>query len=218
MTWSCPPAATARLGCPGSWPVCGTGSILARVARRGRSGGRRDPGGVGPGGCAPGRGDVGERGRPAGPGAGRAGGPGGGRCGPLVAVAAHSGADRGAAGLVGVVCQATAPSVEHARWLVEDLRAVTGEPVVVIPVGDRPYRVEELRAVLQVPVTVPLAIDRAGVAALYAGRHIAPLPVHDAGPHRRLGPGRLAGPGGGGVRCRVTPSWRGRCRPRWPGS
>ena len=71
------------------------------------------------------------------------------------------------ADLVGVVCQAMPSSVEHARWLAEELRTVVPGGAIVVPVGDRPHRPDELRAVFTVPVAAPLAVDRAGAAMLY---------------------------------------------------
>jgi hypothetical protein len=70
------------------------------------------------------------------------------------------------AGVVGVVCQANAVSVGHARALVEELGVFGAGQVVVVVVGERPYRLGEVQSVFAVPVIGPLAVDPAGVAAL----------------------------------------------------
>lgn len=74
------------------------------------------------------------------------------------------------ADLVLVVTRPAPGHVEHARWLVEELRAVGPHvPIAVLAVGDRPYPRAELEPIFDVPVLGPLAWDRTGTAALYAG-------------------------------------------------
>lgn len=73
------------------------------------------------------------------------------------------------AGVVGVVCQPHPASVEHARWLVDELRTYQAARVVVLVVGERPYRIGEVRGAFGVPVLGPIPADPTGVGALYAG-------------------------------------------------
>lgn len=64
--------------------------------------------------------------------------------------------------VVAVVCAPTVEGIEAARWLVEPLESVAAGPVVLLPVGDRPYGPEEVAAAVGVPVAGPLAWDPRG--------------------------------------------------------
>lgn len=68
--------------------------------------------------------------------------------------------------VIGIVCRSTLGGVEHARWLVEPLRAMTGMPVVMVLVGDRGYAGDEVAAALGVPCVGVMAWDSRGVDAL----------------------------------------------------
>lgn len=72
------------------------------------------------------------------------------------------------ADVVGVVCAATAPSVEHARRLLDAVRGTARCPVAVVVVGTRPYRGDEIAEVVDAPVAGVLAWDPRGVGALWA--------------------------------------------------
>jgi Flp pilus assembly CpaE family ATPase len=72
------------------------------------------------------------------------------------------------ADVVGVVCRATAPGVEHARRSMDALRGTARCPVAVVVVGGRPYPGEEVAAALDVPLAGVLAWDRRGVTAMWA--------------------------------------------------
>jgi Flp pilus assembly CpaE family ATPase len=77
------------------------------------------------------------------------------------------------ADVVAVVCRATAPSVEHARRLVDSLRAAVRCPVAVLVVGTRPYAGEDVAAALDLPLAGVLAWDPRGTAAQWAlGRRV----------------------------------------------
>lgn len=67
---------------------------------------------------------------------------------------------------VAVVCAPTVEGTEAARWLVDPLEAVATGPVVLLPVGDRPYGPEEVAAAVGVPVAGPLAWDPRGLRVL----------------------------------------------------
>lgn len=69
--------------------------------------------------------------------------------------------------VVGVVCRATAPSVEHARRLVDAIRGTARCPVAVVVVGGRPYPGEEVAAALDVPLAGVLAWDPRGVTTMW---------------------------------------------------
>ena len=69
------------------------------------------------------------------------------------------------ADVVGLVCRSTAPSVEHARRLVEPLRAAARCPLAVVVVGTRPYAGEDVAAALDLPLAGVMAWDPRGVAA-----------------------------------------------------
>lgn len=71
--------------------------------------------------------------------------------------------------VVMVVCHATPTSVQHARWLLEELRAALPAPAVVVVVGERPYRVAAVQAAFAVPVLGPVAWNPKGVNELCVG-------------------------------------------------
>ena len=73
----------------------------------------------------------------------------------------------GGANLVAVVCRPTAPSVEHARHLIDRVREVS-RPLAVVLVGDRPYGADEVAAALETPVAGVMAWDAGAVGALWA--------------------------------------------------
>jgi hypothetical protein len=72
------------------------------------------------------------------------------------------------ADVVGVVCRATAPSVEHARRSMDALRGTARCPVAMVVVGGRPYPGEEVAAALDVPLAGVLAWDPRGVTSMWA--------------------------------------------------
>jgi hypothetical protein len=69
---------------------------------------------------------------------------------------------------VGLVCRATAPSVEHGRRLVDALRRTARSPLAVVVVGGRPYSGDEVAAALDVPLAGVLAWDPRGVGVMWA--------------------------------------------------
>jgi Flp pilus assembly CpaE family ATPase len=73
------------------------------------------------------------------------------------------------ADLVGLVCRPTVGGIEAARLALERLRLAARAPVVVIVVGRKPYRPEEIAGHLDVPLGGTLAWDPRGVAALWVG-------------------------------------------------
>lgn len=79
-----------------------------------------------------------------------------------------------------LVCRPTAPSVEHARHLLDRVRQVHRD-VAVLLVGERPYGADEVAAVIETPVAGVLAWDPRGVASLWS-----------EGPSRRWQRGWLA--------------------------
>jgi hypothetical protein len=72
------------------------------------------------------------------------------------------------ADVVGVVCRATAPGVEHTRRLVDAMRGVARCPLALLVVGARPYPGEEIAAVLDVALAGVLAWDPRGVTGMWA--------------------------------------------------
>ena len=72
------------------------------------------------------------------------------------------------ADVVGVVCRATAPSVEHTRRLVDSVRGAARCPLAVVVVGARPYPGDEISAVLDVPLAGVVAWDPRGVTGMWA--------------------------------------------------
>lgn len=68
--------------------------------------------------------------------------------------------------VVGVVCAPTVEGVEAARWLIDPLRSTVAGSVVLVLVGDRPYRPPEVAAVVGVPLVGVLAWDARAVNAL----------------------------------------------------
>jgi hypothetical protein len=72
------------------------------------------------------------------------------------------------ADVVGVVCRATAPSVEHTRRLVDAVRGTARCPVVVVVVGARPYPGDEIAAAVDAALAGVLAWDPRGVTAMWA--------------------------------------------------
>ena len=70
-----------------------------------------------------------------------------------------------AATVVAVVLRPTVDGVEHARHLVEPLRAAARQ-VRLLCVGDKPYDPADVGAALGVDVLGTLALDAAGVAQL----------------------------------------------------
>jgi MinD-like ATPase involved in chromosome partitioning or flagellar assembly len=72
------------------------------------------------------------------------------------------------ADVVGVVCRATAPSVEHSRRLVDAVRGTARCPVAVVVVGARPYPGDEIAAALDAPLAGVVAWDPRGVMAMWA--------------------------------------------------
>ncbi|MFW6033533.1 MAG: hypothetical protein ACOC9R_00245 [bacterium] len=72
------------------------------------------------------------------------------------------------ADVVGVVCAATAPSVEHARRVIDTIRGAARCPLAVLVVGTRPYSGDEIAAVVDVPLAGVLAWDPRGVGDLWA--------------------------------------------------
>ena len=73
------------------------------------------------------------------------------------------------ADLVGLVCRPTVGGIEAARLTLERLRAAARAPVVVVVVGRKPYRPEEIAGHLEVPLGGTLAWDPRGVTALWVG-------------------------------------------------
>ena len=73
------------------------------------------------------------------------------------------------ADLVGLVCRPTVGGIEAARLALERLHLAARAPVVVIVVGRKPYRPEEIAGHLDVPLGGTLAWDPRGVAALWVG-------------------------------------------------
>jgi Flp pilus assembly CpaE family ATPase len=73
------------------------------------------------------------------------------------------------ADLVGLVCRPTVGGIETARLALERLRAAARAPVVVVVVGRKPYRPEEIAGHLDVPLGGTLAWDPRGVGALWVG-------------------------------------------------
>jgi hypothetical protein len=71
------------------------------------------------------------------------------------------------ADVVGVVCRATAPGVEHTRRLVDAIRGVARCPLALLVVGACPYPGEEIAAVLDVPLAGVLAWDPRGVTGMW---------------------------------------------------
>jgi MinD-like ATPase involved in chromosome partitioning or flagellar assembly len=71
------------------------------------------------------------------------------------------------ADVVGVVCRATAPSVEHTRRVVDAIRGTARCPLAVLVVGARPYPGDEIATVLDVPLAGVLAWDPRGVTGLW---------------------------------------------------
>jgi hypothetical protein len=69
---------------------------------------------------------------------------------------------------VGLVCRATAPSVEHTRRMVDAVRGTARCPLAVVVVGARPYPGDEVAAALDVPLAGALAWDPRGVTAMWA--------------------------------------------------
>ncbi|GMU80106.1 MAG: hypothetical protein AMXMBFR46_28910 [Acidimicrobiia bacterium] len=69
--------------------------------------------------------------------------------------------------VLGVVCAPTVHGIEHARWLIDPLRATFDVPVVVVVVGERGYGPDEVADALGVPVAGVVAWDRRGVNALF---------------------------------------------------
>jgi MinD-like ATPase involved in chromosome partitioning or flagellar assembly len=72
------------------------------------------------------------------------------------------------ADVVGLVCRATAPSVEHARRAMDAVRGTARCPVAVVVVGARPYPGEEVAAALDLPLAGVLAWDPRGVTSMWA--------------------------------------------------
>ncbi len=72
------------------------------------------------------------------------------------------------ADVVGLVCRATAVSVEHARHLVVTVRQVAQQPVAAVVVGRRPYAPEVVAAALDLPLAGEISWDVRGEAALLA--------------------------------------------------
>lgn len=70
--------------------------------------------------------------------------------------------------IVGVVCRSTVEGVEHARHWVPSLRETARCPVVVIVVGTKPYRAEEVAGALRVPLGGVLQWRSADVGGLWA--------------------------------------------------
>jgi len=73
------------------------------------------------------------------------------------------------ADVVGLVCRPTVGGIEAARLALERLRQAARAPVVVVVIGRKPYRPEEIAAHLDVPLGGTLAWDPRGVAALWVG-------------------------------------------------
>lgn len=73
------------------------------------------------------------------------------------------------ADLVGIVCRPTVGGIEAARLALERLRVAARAPVVVVVIGRKPYRPEEIADHLEVPLGGTLAWDPRGVAALWVG-------------------------------------------------
>jgi hypothetical protein len=82
----------------------------------------------------------------------------------------HSPTARRIAGadVVGVVCQATAPSVEHTRRLIDLIRGMARCPLAVLVVGTRPYSGDEIATAVDVPLAGVVAWDPRGVTGLWA--------------------------------------------------
>jgi Flp pilus assembly CpaE family ATPase len=66
-----------------------------------------------------------------------------------------------------LVCRPTAPSIEHARHLIDALRQLN-RVLAVLLIGDRPYGPEEVANVLETPVVGALAWDPGAVGSLWA--------------------------------------------------
>lgn len=79
--------------------------------------------------------------------------------------------------VVAVVCRSTVESVEHVRHWVDGLRDVARCPVLVVVVGRRPYRGEEVADAVQLELAGEIDWRRNDVAALWArgarGRQVA---------------------------------------------
>lgn len=73
------------------------------------------------------------------------------------------------ADLVGLVCRPSIGGIEAARLVLERLRAVARAPVVVVVVGRKPYRPDEIASHLDLPLGGALAWDPRGAAALWSG-------------------------------------------------
>jgi len=73
------------------------------------------------------------------------------------------------ADLVGLVCRPTVGGIEAARLALERLRVAARAPVVVVVVGRKPYRPDEIAGHLDVPLGGTLAWDPRGAAALWVG-------------------------------------------------
>jgi hypothetical protein len=72
------------------------------------------------------------------------------------------------ADVVGLVCRATAPGVEHTRRMVDALRGTARCPLALLVVGTRPYPGDEIATVLDVPLGGVLAWDPRGATGLWA--------------------------------------------------
>ena len=83
--------------------------------------------------------------------------------------AAQPAADRlSGSDLVAMVCRPDARGVEHVRHIASDVRAaVYPAPVVLVTVGDQPYKVGEVAEAINVPGCGALAWDPRGATALW---------------------------------------------------
>jgi hypothetical protein len=70
--------------------------------------------------------------------------------------------------VVAMVCRSTTEGIEAARWMLDPLAVATSAPVVLVLVGEGPYRAEEIAGVLGAPVAATIAWDPSAVASLQA--------------------------------------------------
>lgn len=68
--------------------------------------------------------------------------------------------------VVALVCRASVEGIESARWLLDPLAVAAGAPVVLLLIGNGPYRPEEIAGTLGAPVAASIAWDPSAAASL----------------------------------------------------
>jgi hypothetical protein len=68
--------------------------------------------------------------------------------------------------VIALTCRSTVEGIEAARWMLDPLTVTAGAPVVLLLVGDGPYRSDEVARTLGAPVAATIAWDPSAVTSL----------------------------------------------------